>query len=91
LLSDVASPEESVYAKRKLLVKQRRKLANQVQADVKEKQLEMGFNVTSSAVRMRSHFLVEQKRRNAVLRPTEASNPVLYEDLSGLKTWKTTL
>ena len=64
LLSDVASPNESVYAKRKLLSKQREKLAMAVQSEHQNRRLELGFNIASPAARMRSLLMTEQKKRN---------------------------
>lgn len=78
LLSDLASPKESVYAKRKLISKERKEHALKTQQLQKEKQLQLSFNVASPAATIRSHMLAEQKKRNAYAKPTGTSNPVLY-------------
>ena len=89
MISDLASPEESRYAKRKLLSKQRKNHALEIQNETKNRQLEMSYNVSSPAAKMRSFMFVQQKKRNAMAKPSSNANPVLYEDNEALKTWKT--
>ena len=59
MFSDVASPNESVYAKRKLLSKQRKELAMAVQSEHQNRRLELGYNIASPAARMRSLLMTE--------------------------------
>ena len=49
----------------------------------------MGYNLASPAARMRSLLLTEQKKRNSLGKPSGNNSAVLYENISGLKTWRT--
>ena len=62
LLSDLASPEESTYAKRKLLTRQRKDQALRAQKESKSRQLEMSYHLASPAARIRNLIATQQKR-----------------------------
>ena len=90
-LCDVASPNESTYAKRRLNSKRRQDHSRNMQLQIRTKQLELGHSVTSPAARMRSLLLNEQKKLVAIGKSNRNGNTFLYEDISGLKTWRTRL
>jgi hypothetical protein len=77
-MSDFASPKESVYARRKLILKERKEHALHVKNLNEHRHLEMSFNVSSPAARMKSLILTQQKKNNTSAKPTIGSNPVLY-------------
>lgn len=78
VMSDVASPKESAYVRRKLILKERKEHALHVKNLNEHRHLEMSYNVSSPAARIKSLILTQQKKKNAMAKPTMGSNPVLY-------------
>ena len=62
IMSDVASPDESLYAKRKLLKQERHDRALEMQKNNQTKMLEMSYHLSSPAAKMRSLILTNQKK-----------------------------
>ena len=62
LMSDVASPDESMYARRKLLQQERKVRALEIQKETQAKFLQMSYHLSSPAARMRSLIHTNQKK-----------------------------